>query len=105
MRELIQRYYATMRGGEPDPAQVEAIIQFARGLPMVVTSAVQLWVKYGVEDFQSVKAEIVANLVDRLMEGCAERVDSCSGSGSYCALVRPTDFARGDEARRCARRL
>lgn len=69
MRQLIQRYYATMRGGEPDLAQVEAIIKFARGLPMVVTSAVQLWVKYGMEDFQSVKAEIVANLVDRLMEG------------------------------------
>lgn len=69
MRELIHRYYATMRGGEPDPAQVEAIIRFARGLPMVVTSAVQLWVKYNVEDFQSVKTEIVANLVDRLMEG------------------------------------
>lgn len=69
MRELIRRYYATMRGGEPAPTQVEAIIRFARGLPMVVTSAVQLWVKYGVEDFQSVKAEIVANLVDRLMEG------------------------------------
>jgi len=49
--------------------KVEAIIRFARGLPMVVTSAVQLWVKYGVEDFQTVKAEIVANLVDRLMEG------------------------------------
>jgi tetratricopeptide (TPR) repeat protein len=69
MRELIRRYYATMRGGQPNPAQVDAIIRFARGLPMVVTSAVQLWVKYGVEDFQSVKAEIVANLVDRLMEG------------------------------------
>jgi tetratricopeptide (TPR) repeat protein len=69
MRELIHRYYATMRGGQPDSVQVEAIIRFARGLPMVVTSAVQLWVKYGVEDFQSVKAEIVANLVDRLMEG------------------------------------
>jgi tetratricopeptide (TPR) repeat protein/uncharacterized membrane protein len=69
MRELIRRYYATMRGGEPDPEQVETIIRFARGLPMVITSAVQLWVKYGVEDFQSVKAEIVANLVDRLMEG------------------------------------
>jgi tetratricopeptide (TPR) repeat protein len=69
MRELIRRYYATMRGGEPNPTQVDAIIRFARGLPMVVTSAVQLWVKYGVEDFQSVKAEIVANLVDRLMEG------------------------------------
>ena len=52
MRELIQRYYATMCGGEPTPAQVESIIRFARGLPMVVTSAVQLWVKYGVEDFQ-----------------------------------------------------
>jgi tetratricopeptide (TPR) repeat protein len=69
MRQLIHRYYATMRGGAPNPEQVEAIIHFARGLPMVVTSAVQLWVKYGVEDFQSVKAEIVANLVDRLMEG------------------------------------
>jgi len=69
MRELIQRYYATLRGGQPNPTQVEAIIRFARGLPMVVTSAVQLWVKYGVEDFQAVKPEIVANLVDRLMEG------------------------------------
>jgi tetratricopeptide (TPR) repeat protein len=69
MRELIRRYYAMLRGGEPDPKQVEAIIRFARGLPMVVTSAVQLWVKYGVEDFQAVKPEIVANLVDRLMEG------------------------------------
>lgn len=72
MRELIQRYYATMRGGEPDPAQVEAIVRFAQGLPMVVTSAVQLWVKYGVEDFQSVKPEIVAALVDRLLEGVAQ---------------------------------
>lgn len=35
MRELIRRYYATMRGGEPDPKQVDAIIAFARGLPMV----------------------------------------------------------------------
>ena len=72
MRMLIQRYYATMRGSTPDPAQVDAIIRFARGLPMVVTSAVQLWVQYGVEDFQSVRAEIVANLVDRLMEGVSK---------------------------------
>jgi len=69
MRELVRRYYATLRGGEPNPKQVEAIIRFARGVPMVVTSAVQLWVKYGVEDFHAVKPEIVANLVDRLMEG------------------------------------
>lgn len=29
----------------------------------------QLWVKYGVENFEAVKPEIVTNLVDRLMEG------------------------------------
>jgi tetratricopeptide (TPR) repeat protein len=69
MRDLMSLYYKKIQGGEPNPKQVEAIIRFARGLPMVVTSAVQLWVKYGVEDFQSVKAEIIANLVDRLMEG------------------------------------
>jgi len=40
MRELILRYYATMLGGEADPKQVEAIIHFARGLPLVVTTAV-----------------------------------------------------------------
>ncbi len=69
MHEVARRYYATIRGGEPDPQQVEAIIRFARGLPMVVTGAVQLWVQYGVEDFQAVKAEVVADLVERLMEG------------------------------------
>lgn len=69
MRNLVWRYYATIHGGEPNPTQVEAIIRFAHGLPMVVTGAVQLWIKYGIEDFQSVKSEIVPNLVDRLMEG------------------------------------
>jgi hypothetical protein len=69
MRTLARRYYATICGGEPDPKQVETIIKFAHGLPMVVTTAVQLWVKYGVEDFQAVKPEIIADLVDRLMEG------------------------------------
>ena len=69
MRDLARRYYATINVGEPQPAQVEAIVRFARGLPMVVTGAMQLWVKYGVEDFQSVKPEVVANLVDRLTEG------------------------------------
>jgi hypothetical protein len=69
MRDLVRHYYATMHGGEPDLAQVEAIVGFARGLPVVVTSAVQLWVAYGVEDFQSVKPQVVADLVDRLLEG------------------------------------
>jgi len=69
MRDLVKRYFATMHGGEPNPTQVNEIIRFARGLPMVVTGAVQLWVKYGVEDFRNIKVEIVANLVDRLVEG------------------------------------
>ena len=71
MGQLIRRYYATMRGGEPDPVQVEAIIRVARGLPIVVTGVVQLWVKYDydVDDFQSVKTEAIANFVDWLMEG------------------------------------
>lgn len=69
MRLLIHRYYAVLRGGEPNPDQVNSIVNFAHGLPIVGASAVQLWVKYGVEDFHAVKAEIMANLVDRLMEG------------------------------------
>ncbi len=69
MRDLVRRYYAFIRGGDPDPIQVEAIVKFARGLPMVVNSAVRLWVEYGVEDFLAVKSEVVADLVDRLNEG------------------------------------
>jgi tetratricopeptide (TPR) repeat protein len=69
MRDLAHRYYFVVRDGQPSPSQIQAIIRFARGLPIAVTTAVQLWVKYGVEDFQFVKTEIIANLVDRLIEG------------------------------------
>ena len=42
-----------MRGGEPDPKQVEAIIRFARGLPMVVDACrAANGSNIGVEDFQ-----------------------------------------------------
>jgi len=41
MHTLVRRYYATQVGGEPDPAQVDEIVRFARGLPLVVTSADQ----------------------------------------------------------------
>ena len=74
MRELVHRYYKTLRGGTPDPAQVEAVIHFARGLPIAVTSIVQIWVQYGVEDFQAVKPQIVADLVDQLTRGVPEQV-------------------------------
>lgn len=69
MHELIRRYYATMRGGEPNSKQVDAIIEFSRGLPMVVNSAVQLWVQYGVEDFQAIRPQVIKDLVERLREG------------------------------------
>src|SRR6266567_3607255 len=69
IRTLVHRYYAYIRSGESDPKQVEAIVQFARGLPMVATTVVQLWVKYGLEDFQTVRPQVVADLVDRLLEG------------------------------------
>ncbi|MBI1877566.1 MAG: hypothetical protein HYR94_04930 [Chloroflexi bacterium] len=69
LRLLVRRYYAHIRRGEPDPQQVEAIVQFARGLPIAATTVVQLWVRHGVEDFQTVRPQVVADLVDRLLEG------------------------------------
>src|SRR6266567_6248252 len=69
VRTLVHRYYTYVRTGDPDSKQVEAIVEFARGLPMVATTVVQLWVKYGVEDFQTVRPQVVADLVDRLLEG------------------------------------
>jgi hypothetical protein len=74
LRRLVQRYYSYIRGGDPDPKQVEAIVQFARGLPMVATTVVQLWVKYGLEDFQTVRPQVVADLVDRLLEGVPQEM-------------------------------
>jgi len=74
LRALVRSYYARIRGGEPDPEQVEAIVQFARGLPLVATTVVQLWVKYGVEDFHTVRSQVVGDLVDRLLEGVPQEM-------------------------------
>jgi tetratricopeptide (TPR) repeat protein len=110
MRELVRRYYATMRGSEPDPKQVEAIIGFARGLPMVVTSAVQLWVEHDVEDFEVVKPEVVADLVDRLKEGVPEEMTPVLEAAAtvrwfnkdiLCAVTGQADVSKAyDELRR-----
>jgi tetratricopeptide (TPR) repeat protein len=72
MRTLAGRYYFMRRGSDPDPSQVNQIIKFARGLPLVVTTTVDLWVQYGVEDFSRVKPQVVADLVDRILEGVPE---------------------------------
>jgi len=66
---LVRRYYRMIQGEDPDPVQVQAVVRFARGLPLVATTAAQLWASYGVMEFQAVKAQVVADLVDRLLEG------------------------------------
>lgn len=74
LRTLVHRYYSYIRSGEPDPQQVEAIVQFARGLPMAATTVVQLWVKYRADDFQTVRPRVVADLADRLLEGVPQEM-------------------------------
>jgi hypothetical protein len=78
MRTLVKRYYSIQRGGEPDPAQVEAIIRLARGLPLAATTTLQLWMRYGIgiEDIQIVKPQMMAELADRLTEGIPEHMRS-----------------------------
>jgi tetratricopeptide (TPR) repeat protein len=71
MRELVRRYYGTQTGQDLELAHVEEIIRFSRGLPMAVTIAVWLWVrfKYQVKGFEEVEAGVLRELVDRLREG------------------------------------
>lgn len=74
MRVLVRRYYFTIKGGEPDPSQADEIIKFARGLPLVVTTTVGLWVKYGLKDFRTIKPQVLADLADRIMEGVTDNL-------------------------------
>ncbi len=74
MRQLIHRYYDMMRGGSPDPEQVDQIIEFTSFLPLEAATIVDLWIEYGIEDFQVVKSEGIANVVDRLMRGVPEEL-------------------------------
>jgi hypothetical protein len=84
---LIRRYYAHIHGGEPDPRQVDAIVQFARGLPMVATTVVQLWVKYHVEDFQTVRPQVVADLVEPCWRACRRRCALLSRRLPSCGIL------------------
>lgn len=72
MRRLVQKYYSTMRGDDLASAQIKDIADFARGLPLAVTATVQLWTQYGIEDFNAVKPQVIADMVDRIMEGIPE---------------------------------
>lgn len=66
---LVRRYYRVIQGEDPEPAQAEMVVRFARGLPLVATTAARLWASYNVKEFQAVKAQVVVDLVDRLLEG------------------------------------
>jgi len=68
--DLVDRYFAYIsKGDKPDVQVVKDIEQFARGLPMVATSAVQLWFFYGKRkaDFNAVKPKVVADLADVIL--------------------------------------
>jgi tetratricopeptide (TPR) repeat protein len=73
MRDLVRNYNATQIGAEPNSEQVEKIISFARGLPIAITTAVRLWIKYHM-DFDEVKGEALHELVKRLIEGVPQEM-------------------------------
>jgi hypothetical protein len=76
MRDLVYRYYRSQLGVDPDPEQAERIAGFARGLPIAVTTAVRLWVKYQVVEFSQVEAESLNDVLRLLLEGVpVEMVD------------------------------
>ena len=75
LRDVISRYYQAMRGTTPDPAQVDAVVKFSRGLPLVATTAARLWAAYDHTDFQTIKAQVAADLVDRLLESVPKTIE------------------------------
>jgi hypothetical protein len=59
IRDLIIKSYGMATNGKiADPQLVEPIVEFSRGLPIVATSAVRLWIRYGIKDFRQLKPRI-----------------------------------------------
>ncbi|GAB4546126.1 MAG: tetratricopeptide repeat protein [Anaerolineae bacterium] len=71
---LVTKYCARFQIGEPNVQQVEAIAQFARGLPLAATTVVRLWAEHHMEDFHAVKPKVVADLAGRLLEGVPQEM-------------------------------
>jgi tetratricopeptide (TPR) repeat protein len=67
-RELITKYYKTLLPGEPDPALVNAIVSFAGGLPLIVTTAVNILTTFHATNFAEIKPLVVASVVDELLQ-------------------------------------
>jgi tetratricopeptide (TPR) repeat protein len=74
VERLVRNYYALYDRGEPDPEQVRSVVRFAHGLPLVATTAVQLWVRYQLSDLQPVGSTVIADLADRLLDGVPAEV-------------------------------
>ena len=68
---LIHRYYNSQMGSDFPVDQAEHILQFSKGLPLAATTAVRLWVKYGVQSFSMVEADVLHELVGQLRQGVA----------------------------------
>ena len=64
MRTLIRRYYATCAAAKPTRSRWRPSSALHAACRWSSRRAVQLWVEYGVEDFEAIKAEVVADLVD-----------------------------------------
>jgi tetratricopeptide (TPR) repeat protein len=61
-RNLVQQYTQAVHSRQPDPVLLEAMIRFSGGLPLVLTSAVQLWAEGQLDGFSSVKPAPLENL-------------------------------------------
>jgi len=71
MREIINRRCIFKEVDQPDPAQIERLIRFARGLPMAATVAVDLHAGRGLTgfNFDRVRVDVVQALVDNIRRG------------------------------------
>lgn len=83
IHKLVWRYYSAVNDDQtPDPAQVGQIAEFARGLPLAVTSAVKLMILWEFSDFQRVKSHVVADLVNFLRRAAgAELLPALEAAG------------------------
>lgn len=68
---LVERYFLSQTGQIPDSAEMHKIVEFSRGLPMAVTTAVRLEIEYDVHDFGEVESGALADLVRALRRGVA----------------------------------
>lgn len=85
LRLLVQKYFrGKSRGEDPDPAQVEKLLRFSGGLPLIVTTAVDLWAaRGGPFDFDEEKDDVVQHLVnDHIMKDSPEGLRTLLEAGA-----------------------